>query len=201
MNIHRSPFSGRNFEYYSEDAFLSGTLGNAQVKGVQSKGVYCYLKHFALNDQESNRSCSGNDGNGKGGQGLVTWSNEQAIREIYLKPFEMVIAGNKDNGPLGVMTSFNRVGVRWAGGNYDLITGVLRNEWGFNGFVLTDYWEGNYMDGMQMLGAGGDAMLISAANDSSRVQDKDSNMTQTLLRNSAKHILYTVANSSAMNGV
>ena len=201
MNIHRSPFSGRNFEYYSEDGFLGGTLGSAQIKGVQSKGVYCYMKHFALNDQESNRSCSGNDGNGKGGRGLVTWSNEQAIREIYLKPFEIAIADNKDNGTLAVMTSFNRVGARWAGGNYNLITGVLRNEWGFNGFVITDYWEGDYMNGMQMLGAGGDAMLISAGNDSSRVKDTGSGMTQTLLRNSMKHILYTVANSSAMNGV
>ena len=201
MNIHRSPFSGRNFEYYSEDGFLGGMLGSAQIKGVQSKGVYCYMKHFALNDQESNRSCSGNDGNGKGGRGLVTWSNEQAIREIYLKPFEIAIADNKDNGTLAVMTSFNRVGARWAGGNYNLITGVLRNEWGFNGFVITDYWEGDYMNAMQMLGAGGDAMLISAGNDSSRVQDSGSSMTQTLLRNSMKHVLYTVANSSAMNGV
>ena len=200
MNIHRSPFSGRNFEYYSEDPFLSGTLGSAQIKGVQSKGVYCYMKHFALNDQESNRSCSGNDGNGNGGRGLVTWSNEQAIREIYLKPFEIAIKENKDNGALAVMTSFNRIGARWAGGNYNLITGVLRNEWGFNGFVITDYWEGDYMNGMQMLGAGGDAMLISAGNNSSRVKDTDSNMTKTLLRNGMKHILYTVVNSSAMNG-
>lgn len=201
MNIHRSPFSGRNFEYYSEDAFLGGMLGSAQIKGVQSKGIYCYMKHFALNDQESNRSCSGNDGNGKGGRGLVTWSNEQAIREIYLKPFEIAITDNKDNGTLAVMTSFNRVGTCWAGGSYDLLTGVLRGEWGFDGFVITDYWEGDYMNGMQMLGAGGDAMLISAANDSSRVQDKGSSMTQALLRTSAKHILYTVTNSSAMNGV
>lgn len=139
MNIHRSPFSGRNFEYYSEDAFLGGMLGSAQIKGVQSKGIYCYMKHFALNDQESNRSCSGNDGNGKGGRGLVTWSNEQAIREIYLKPFEIAITDNKDNGTLAVMTSFNRVGTCWAGGSYDLLTGVLRGEWGFDGFVITDY--------------------------------------------------------------
>lgn len=201
MNTHRTPFAGRNFEYYSEDGFLGGALGSAQIKGVQSKGIYCYMKHFALNDQESNRSCSGNDGNGKGGQGLVTWSNEQAIREIYLKPFELAITANKDNGPLAVMTSFNRIGARWAGGHYNLLTGVLRGEWGFNGFVITDYWEGDYMGSMQMLGAGGDAMLISAPNDSTRVKNKQSNMTVSLLRDGAKHVLYTVANSSAMNGV
>ncbi len=197
MNIHRTPFAGRNFEYYSEDSFLSGALGSAQVKGVQSKGIYCYLKHFALNNQESNRSCSGN---GTSGQGLATWSNEQAIREIYLKPFEMTVAANK-HGTLAIMTSFNRIGARWAGGHYGLINGVLRGEWGFDGFVITDYWEGDYMGSMQMLGAGGDAMLISAANSATRVQDKQSNKTVSLLRDSAKHILYTVAASSAMNGI
>lgn len=204
INIHRTPFGGRNFEYYSEDGFLTGALASSQIKGVQSKGIFCYMKHFALNDQESNRSCSGNvsndDGADKGGLGLVTWANEQAIREIYLKPFEMAIKDNKDK-TLGVMTSFNRIGATWTGGSYQLITNVLRNEWGFNGGVITDYWEGEYMVTMQMLAAGGDIMLISASNPSTKVTNTDSKFVQQCLANSLHHVLYMVGNSSAMNGV
>ena len=155
-NIHRSPFGGRNFEYYSEDPVLSGEMLSRMVEGAASKGVYCYIKHFALNDQETNRDKN---------NGVATWANEQAVREIYLKPFEMCIkntvtelkyltAAETDNGGSGisyvqtsrivpaataVMSSFNRVGAVWAGGRYSLLTQVLREEWGFRGMVITDY--------------------------------------------------------------
>lgn len=204
INIHRSPFGGRNFEYYSEDPYLTGELASSQIQGCQSKGIFCYMKHFALNDQESNRSCSGNisnDASGdNGGMGLATWSNEQAIREIYLRPFEIAVTTCKDK-TLGIMSSFNRIGATWTGGSYDLITNVLRNEWGFDGTVITDYWEGEYMNSMQMLAAGGDVMLISAANSSTRVQDTDSKRVQSFLQDSLHHVCYTVCNSAAMNGV
>lgn len=192
MNIHRTAFGGRNFEYYSEDAFLSGFLGSAQTGGVQSKGVYCYLKHFALNDQESNRSSA------TSGLGLVTWANEQTIREIYLKPFEMSISENSD-GTLAVMTSFNRIGARWAGGSYALITEVLRNEWGFDGMVITDFWESPYMDSDQMLAAGGDVVLINSAK--GNLTDSSSAAALSLMREAVRHTCYTVVNSTAMNGI
>ena len=172
MNIHRTPFAGRNFEYYSEDPFISGVLGKAEVNGAAQKGMYAFIKHFALNDQETHRD----------ERGLATFAEEQAIREIYLKPFEMTILDNTveifyneavkdENGNIvgyekrtttvpaatAVMTSFNRIGATWAGGHYYLITKVLRGEWGFNGFVLTDYevggGKGAYMDTLQTLGA------------------------------------------------
>ena len=145
MNIHRTPFAGRNFEYYSEDAFISGILGYAEVQGAAQKGMYAFIKHFALNDQETHRD----------ERGLATFAEEQAIREIYLKPFEMTIVGNTvdifyneaikdaDGNITGyekreatvpaataIMTSFNRIGATWAGGHYPLITEVLRGEWG-----------------------------------------------------------------------
>lgn len=125
MNIHRSPFGGRNFEYYSEDGFLSGKLGAAEVTGVRAMGVWVYLKHYALNDQELHR------------EGICTFASEQAIREIYLKPFELSV---KEGSATGVMSSFNRIGFTWTGGSYALCTEVLRNEWGFRGTVITDFY-------------------------------------------------------------
>src|SRR5699024_2373168 len=112
MNIHRSAFSGRNFEYYSEDALLSGEMAAEAVKGASEHGVYSYLKHFAMNDQETNRL-----------KMLATWSNEQAIREIYLKPFEIAV---KDGGAQGIMSSFNYIGPVWAGASSTLLNTVLR---------------------------------------------------------------------------
>ena len=147
MNIHRTPFGGRNFEYYSEDSLLSAEIGSNIVKRATERGVVCYIKHFALNEQDRNRMTDN-----------VTWVQEQAIREIYLKSFEASIKNGKS---LGVMTSYNRIGTTWAGGNYNLITGVLRNEWGFNGFVLSDYMDGDWENIDQMLAAGGDAALNS----------------------------------------
>ena len=208
MNIHRTPFSGRNNEYYSEDGFQSGLIASNTVYEAASKGVYTYIKHFALNDQENHRG----DG---GGEGVATWSNEQAIREIYLKPFEMCVKvgtvpmsyvkdGQITEGTApacnALMTSFNRIGATWTGGHYNLLTNVLRGEWGFNGFVITDangYLE--HMDCRQMIEAGGDGSLRYLP-DTQFAYDKDSSSDYHYGRQAAHHLLYTVANSSAMIG-
>lgn len=220
MNIHRTPFAGRNFEYYSEDAFLSGVFGKAEVNGAAQKGMYAFIKHFALNDQETHRD----------ERGIATFAEEQAIREIYLKPFEMTILDNTveifyneavldENGDIvgyekrtatvpaatAVMTSFNRIGATWAGGHYGLITEVLREEWGFNGFVLTDYevgsGKGAYMDTLQSLAAGGDGKLKTVGMDALFGFDVSKYPEyQGYARDAAHHILYTVVNSAGMNG-
>ncbi|MDU4039705.1 MAG: glycoside hydrolase family 3 N-terminal domain-containing protein, partial [Bifidobacterium dentium] len=126
MNIHRNAFSGRTFEYFSEDALLSGAMASNQIAGAKEKGVYSFMKHFAMNDQETKRT-----------EMLCTWSNEQAMREIYLKPFEMSV---KEGGAQAVMSAFNYIGNTYAGGDAALLKTVLRDEWGFKGFVLTDYF-------------------------------------------------------------
>lgn len=139
-NIHRNAFAGRNFEYFSEDAYLSGQIGAQETKGAAINGKYCYMKHFVCNDQEYYRV------------GLYTWLTEQALREIYLKPFKECV----QYGELtAIMSSFNRVGATWAGGSEALLTGVLRNEWGFHGMVITDYCESSQMmDQAQAIRAG-----------------------------------------------
>ncbi|MBE5887222.1 MAG: beta-glucosidase [Lachnospiraceae bacterium] len=220
MNIHRTPFSGRNFEYYSEDPFISGVLGRATVNGAAQKGMYAFIKHFALNDQETHRD----------EYGIATFSQEQAIRELYMKPFEMTILDNtveinynkaiKDaNGNItgyematttvpaatAIMTSFNRIGATWAGGHYGLITEVLREEWGFKGFVLTDYevggGKGAYMETLQCLAAGGDAKLKTVGMDALFGFDLSKHPEyQGYGKEAAHHILYTVVNSAGMNG-
>lgn len=189
MNIHRTPFGGRNFEYYSECGTLSGVIGSSVVKGATSRGVMCYIKHFAMNEQDRNRMTDN-----------VTWAQEQAIREIYLKPFEMSV---KEGGALAVMTSYNRIGTTWAGGSYALITEVLRNEWGFNGFVLTDYMDGDWENVDQMLAAGGDAALNTASSNSHATVTCTQEGAQaiTYMRRATHHLLYSVANSNAMNGI
>ena len=213
MNIHRTPFAGRNFEYYSEDSYLSGVFGYYSVAGASSMGLYAFIKHFALNDQETHRDHLG----------LVTWSNEQTIREIYLRPFEMTIKNNytkvKYNAPIydednnivgfeprvselpatfGIMTSFNRIGTTWAGGDYRLITNVLRKEWGYNGFVLTDYEVRSYMHTDQSLAAGGDAKLTTVDWGGFSLKDRPEYVKYAF--DAAHHILYTVVNSAGMNG-
>lgn len=209
MNIHRTPFAGRNFEYYSEDGFMSGEFALQSAKACAEKGVYAYIKHFALNDQEDHRSH------------VATFANEQSIREIYLKPFQtcienrgttkiMVQQYNADTNNytklevdipavMGVMTSFNRIGCVWAGGNYNLITGVLRNEWGFNGSVITDYDGGGVMDTEQCLRAGGDLKLTAYG--SNVKVNMNNKASQYFARQAMKHVLYTTVNSNAMNGV
>ncbi len=184
MNIHRTAFAGRNFEYYSEDGVLSGYIAAAAVAGSQSKGVYAYMKHFALNDQEDNRCDM-----------LCTWCNEQAIREIYLKPFENCV---KNAGCLAAMSSFNYIGNRWAGGCSELLKNVLREEWGFQGFVLTDYFGVyGYMSSDQAIRNGTDLMLVNYPTQTNNVQFRDTNGAQLAMRTAAKNALYVVANSRA----
>ena len=190
VNIHRNQFAGRNWEYYSEDPLLSGRMGANVVIGANTKGVYTYVKHFAVNDQETNRDSNG----------LVTWLNEQSLREIYLRPFEIIV---KEGGTRAMMSSFNRIGKVWAGGNYELLTGVLRDEWGFKGMVITDYnlQSGGYMSPDQFLRAGGDLNLVQGGFPNS-FNARSANATEiNLLRRATKNILYTVSQSSAMNGM
>ena len=187
-NIHRSPFAGRNYEYVSEDGFLSGAIVSAEIRGIQSKGVYTYLKHFAINDQETHRD----DG------GLVTWANEQAIREIYLKPFEM---GVKDGGTLGIMSAFNRIGTTPCAESYALLTTVLRNEWGFHGCVITDcVMAATTCDFDRALRAGNDlelsfGMILPATDESTT----GTAYGHQVLRNASHNILYMTANSAALD--
>lgn len=182
-NIHRSQFGGRNFEYYSEDGLLSGKLAANIIKGAKEKGVYTYIKHFALNDQETNRDNTG----------LITWANEQAMRELYFRPFELAVKEGKTNA---MMSAFNRIGTTWAGGSYPLLTALLRDEWGFRGMVITDFNLKTYMNTDQMVRAGGDISLSPSKNFS----DTTSPTSVSALRQATKNILYTVANSNAMNG-
>ena len=182
VNIHRTPYSGRNFEYYSEDALLSGKLGAAMVKGYASQGVYGYVKHFALNDQESNRLS------------LSVWCNEQAMRELYLKAFEIVV---KEGKTTAIMSSYSNLGNTWAGGSHALLTEVLRDEWGFQGMVITDSAMGNtsWMDVNLAIRAGGDMMLcLMGVN-----LDSSTNTAQQAMRRASHNILYAQANSAAVS--
>lgn len=204
MNLHRSPFAGRNFEYYSEDPVLSGRMALGASTGAASKGMYTTLKHFALNDQETNRVDNG----------IAVWANEQAIREIYLKPFEMAVKniempvpyiadedGTVEEATVGataVMSSFNRIGTTWAGGSEALLGDVLRGEWGFEGFVISDFNLYRYMNPNQGVAAGTDLTLTFAPSKS--FEDTSSAEAQQNIREAAHHILFAVANSNAMNG-
>ncbi|KFF30794.1 glycoside hydrolase family 3 protein [Bifidobacterium bombi] len=180
QDIHRSPFSGRNFEYFSEDATLSGTIAAGQIAGAESKGVYAFMKHFALNDQETNRMNM-----------LCTWADEQAIREIYLKSFEMSV---KQGHASAAMSAFNYIGPTWCGANPALLKSVLRDEWGFKGFVLTDYFSGaGFMNADQAIRAGNDAML--ATTKTSNHVNGESASTVLAMRQASKNILYAAANS------
>lgn len=184
MNIHRSAFAGRNFEYYSEDGLVSGKMAAAAVRGAAEYGVYAYMKHFALNDQETNRCGM-----------LCTWADEQTIREIYLKPFELCV---KEGNATAVMSSFNYVGTTWAGAHKGLQTNVLRNEWGFDGFVLTDYYGVyGYMDADQAIRGGTDMCLAPMDTETNHLTDTTSATSIIAARNSAHNVLYTVANSRA----
>ena len=184
-NIHRTPYSGRNFEYYSEDGWLSGRVAAVEVAAIQDRGVYVFTKHFALNDQEEGR------------YGISTWSNEQAIRELYLEGFEGSVARG---GGMGVMSSFNRLGVTWSGAHHGLMTGILRDEWGMKGAAITDcsvmagymdyrlgvlagqdLWDGYSMGMATLDGLEGDPAIVSA------------------VQNAVKHIAYSITHSHAMN--
>lgn len=215
VNMHRTAFSGRNNEYYSEDPFLSGRMAGLECNGVASRGMYVFVKHYAINDQENHR------GDREGQYSIATFLNEQAAREIYLKPFEMCVKSGtvemnyaKENGDgtysnatreipavTGIMTSFNRVGYTWAGGHYNLITGLLRNEWGFHGFVITDNANtGVFMDAGQMIRAGADGKLTNLPSGARYTFNKDDVEDYHYGREAAHNLLYTIANSKAMNG-
>ena len=184
MNTHRSAFAGRNFEYYSEDGVLSGYMATNAILGAEEYGVYAYMKHFALNDQETNRT-----------EMLCTWANEQSIREIYLKPFEMSV---KEGGAKAVMSSFNYIGTQWAGGSSALCNTVLRDEWGFRGFVLTDYFGVyGYMDSDMGIRGGTDCMLVAYDTETNHVTDTTSATGVLAMRQACKNIMYTVVNSRA----
>lgn len=180
MNIHRNAFSGRTFEYFSEDSLLSGVMASSEISGAKSKGVYSFMKHFALNDQETKRT-----------EMLCTWTNEQAMREIYLKPFEMSV---KEGGAQAVMSSFNYIGNTYAGADSALLQTVLRGEWGFKGFVLTDYFGGyGYQNADQEVRAGNDSMLATTKI-TNHITDKSATSVKAM-RQAAHNILYTAANS------
>ena len=180
MNIHRSAFSGRTFEYFSEDSLLSGAMASNEIAGAKAKGVYSFMKHFALNDQETNRTNM-----------VCTWANEQSIRETYLKPFEMSV---KEGGAQAVMSSFNYIGYTYAGASSNLLQTVLRGEWGFKGFVLTDYFGGyGYQNADQEVRAGNDSMLATTKI-TNHITDKSATSVKAM-RQAAHNILYTAANS------
>ena len=182
MNIHRNAFSGRTFEYFSEDSLLSGVMASSEISGAKSKGVYSFMKHFALNDQETKRT-----------EMLCTWTNEQAMREIYLKPFEMSV---KEGGAQAVMSSFNYIGTTYAGAYSPLLNNVLRDEWGFRGFVETDYFEGaGYMYGDEAIRNGNDAMLATVKN-TNHITDHSATSVKAM-RQATHNILYTTVNSWA----
>jgi len=205
VNLHRSPFGGRNFEYYSEDPVLSGEMLTAVANGVGTKGVYTLIKHYAMNEQETNRV----------NNGLATWANEQAIREIYLKPFEIGVKnismevtyladdqGTLDTttiGAAGIMSSFNRIGSHWAGGSEALMDTVLRGEWGFEGFAISDFNLYPYMNPNEGIAGGTDLMLTFQPSKS--FNDSSSAKAVTDIRQATHNILFTVANSNAMNGL
>ncbi len=186
-DIHRSPYSGRNFEYYSEDPYLSGMMASSEIKGLRSKGVIVYAKHFALNDQETNR------------YGCSNFANEQAIREIYLKGFEYAVTEGKANG---LMAAMNRIGTRWVGAHKGIMTNVLRNEWGFEGMVITDQASVPamfYQDIVSGLWAGTDIWLNTSSSYWSLDDYRNDKTMQYYIHRAAKNIIYAVTKSWAVD--
>lgn len=192
LNIHRSPYAGRVFEYYSEDGILTGLIDTAETLGIQSKGVYVYNKHFVLNDQETNRA------------GIGTWVNEQALREIYLRAFELPIV---NANALCVMTAFNRLGAKWAGAYSELLTDWLRGEAGMEGFAVTDMYDDTYMVKVHEVLAGNDIPDNYVGDDISQFSAYGPNgsnpnaLVAQALRTSSKRVLYTVLHSRGMDGI
>lgn len=187
VNMHRSPFDGRNYEYYSEDSYLSGVMCGNTVAGSLDSGVYCYVKHFICNDGES----------GIYRDSVYTWMTEQTLREIYLEPFRLLV---EDYGATGLMSSYNRIGAVWSGGSEALLTGVLRDEWGFTGAVITDYSDHQqFMNGDQSLRAGGTLWMDGWLSDGTFKCETSSNSFQQALRRAAKEVLYMYLNARVEN--
>ena len=186
-NIHRTPYGGRNFEYYSEDGFLSGKMSAYEVAAIQDKGVHVVMKHFALNDCEQDRI------------GLGVWLGEQAAREIYLKAFQAPFEEGNANG---VMTAYTRWGCTWSGGNYNLMTEIMRKEWGSNGMSITDNVLTTYVNGVDGILAGTsiyDAMLPYVVNLLPEYEDDP--VIVNAMRQACHRNLYAIANSVGMNRV
>lgn len=186
-NIHRTPYGGRNFEYYSEDAFLSGEMSKEEIRAMAEKGIFVVMKHFALNDCEQDRI------------GLGVWLSEQAAREIYLKAFQAPV----EESQAGLMVAYTRWGAIWSGGNRGLMNNILREEWGKKGLIITDNVLTTYVNGADGVMAGGvstfDAMLPHVTNQLPKYE-KDP-VIVTAMRNACHQNLYSIANSAGMNGV
>jgi len=182
-NIHRSPFSGRNWEYFSADPILAGRMAAQVILGANEFGMITFAKHFALNDQETDRMMFG----------LITWATEQSMREIYFRVFELLV---KEGRSLGIMSAFNRIGTVWTGADYRLLNEVLREEWGFAGVIITDFANNSYQDPNRMIRAGGDINLYQGG----RLIDDDTSATHvTALRRAMHNNLYVLANSNLFN--
>ena len=178
VNLHRSPYTARNFEYYSEDAVLSGKLAAEVIRGAKTNGLYCYLKHYALSEPGQNPS------------NLNTWVTEQNLRENYLKPFEIAVKEGESNA---IMSAFNRIGGNWAGASYPCLTQILRSEWGFKGTVITDYSAGGAIGGMnprQGVRAGND-MWLNPSTTNNNPLDKTNAVDMYCARKAVKNILFT----------
>lgn len=186
-NIHRSPYSGRNWEYFSEDPYISSEMLANEIRGLQNRGIIVFTKHFLLNDSERNR------------YGVAVFSNEQSIREIYLKAFETACTEDKMNG---IMSSFNRIGAIWSGKHKGLLTEVLRNEWGFKGVVQTDAYVGTHMHMAiaESVIAGNDFTMGGAVANKFDPW-KNSPTLVSALRETCHRLLYTKVNSCTMNGM
>ncbi len=190
LNIHRSPYAGRVFEYYSEDGMLTGLIDTAETRGIQSKGVYVYNKHFVMNDQENNRA------------GIGTWVTEQALREIYLRAFELPIV-NAD--AQCVMTGYNRLGVNWCGAYSELLIDWLRGEAGMKGFAVSDMYDASYMVPVHEIVAGndipdGELDLASLSAYGPKGSNPNAAVAQAM-RESTKRVMYTVLHSRGMDGI
>lgn len=201
VNVHRTPLGGRNYEYYSEDPLVSGAMAAQVVAGSKEAGTYCFVKHLVANSQDTYRDS------------LYEWMTEQTLREVYLPAFRMLAR----SGATGIMTSYNRLGATWAGGNAGLITDVLRGEWGFAGTVITDYADHHaYMNADQMLRAGGDLFMdgvfrngafefgytqseLSSAVAAGGLDAADAATFASSLRRATKDVLYTWLNARATN--
>ena len=186
MNTHRTAFGARNYEYFSEDGILSGNMGAKAVEGARKYGVYSYIKHFAMYE-----------GNAKM---VSVWSNEQAIREIYLKPFEISV---KQGGANAVMVSWSFLGDKWTGESSNLMNTVLRDEWGFRGMALTDFFRNNghgFMNADAALANGVDAMLSTFNGEENNVANPEHPTAVLQMRNACKNVMYTVVSSWAYDG-
>lgn len=186
-NIHRTPFGARNYEYYSEDAYVTGVCATLTVKGSLESGTYMYVKHFICNDADAYIYRDG----------MYTWMTEQTLREIYLSPFRMMV---QEGGCTGLMSSYNRIGAVWAGGSQALLINVLRDEWGFKGTVITDYADHHaFMSGDHMIRSGGDLWMDSWVSEGAYQYETSSNSFQQSLRRASKNIIYMILNAEAVH--